>query len=987
MRFHLFWQFFTLIIVFVYRMAPKAQKRKPTTKRTDKSEVEIMSEPRHNMIAYLDPEDKLIEYKGITKWLRESRINHANTHQTNVYKSLIKAFWDSAEVVEIDGKEVIRGRVNNLDVVVSVEILNTMLQLGDDPDASYFMPIKCQRGCLLRMMCVGDILGNQLNKSCGYDMANNDLVGLMVALVLNKPFNISKYIFAILKENLGRTGSVTGGSKFWMYPRFLQMIMNVQHPDLPKDNNDVLKINATKEISLKIFKGYGAKSYKESDPPRKLFGFLDSNTYVAPANDKWRHDNSDSDNEEPTLKKMIEDKFSKKSKKGEGDNDDNDDEGSDSDNQGGDGGVVGASGTGSTGGDQSKQSGDDNKSDSDDNPLEPGYERYVDAQGVRQIRRIRTEQDEDYVPSDTESEKARKKQVAIRRKKKSRKSIGASQTQPASTQSSEPAPEAVVSTNLGLTAEETEALMSSPTTASEPPPTTTSIETPPVQPPTAQPQHATSSSQSARERVQQQSVERRGTMFERMSESEKVNFLLSQLQAAALQINRHTKVMSSNRQTNISQQLEINSLKEVVQKQHEEIERLRAENAQLRAADNARGIDMNRLKERSTVKRDHDSEDPGNPDVPTASAQPEGSTSTQIVIGSSSEQIVADPVASDSTQEEREKLEGMKAIEDMGLQLALVESVSGFVGESSTGGGDMVLRSEDLALQVCHPVTGEELEEGEIIFELSSEQILASNEMKIVEDDTIDKIPSEPEVVNLESLEEIVFKGDGKKSTYVHKDGTEFNSYDGDRLCENVDEIYEKLKSRVTSAIPIDTFEEWRKQFLAKFQKPAPPPVQVDYLKYQKDRPQGKILSWMFVKDIHCMAVKRENGIQYFNSLLSILTLPFYDVAALAKLKLINRSNFEGATLFARKLRIKRRKGWKDELYKPQFPMHEQIKYALDPDTNTARYKLVYQPVKVMDKIPLMPMKQDVLGNMKLGCYDSDTHEAVIVFKNDEDNF
>ncbi|MFS7951481.1 hypothetical protein Hanom_Chr07g00595631 [Helianthus anomalus] len=143
----------------------------------------------------------------------------------------------------------------------------------------------------------------------------------------------------------------------------------------------------------------------------------------------------------------------------------------------------------------------------------------------------------------------------------------------------------------------------------------------------------------------------------------------------------------------------------------------------------------------------------------------------------------------------------------------------------------------------------------------------------------------------------------------------------------------------------------------------------------------------MFVKDIHRVAVKRENGIQYINSLLSILTLPFYDVATLAKLKLINRSNFEGATLFARKIRIERRKGWKDELYKPQSPMHEQIKYTLDPNTNTAQYKLVYQPVKIMDKIPLMPMKLDVLGNMKLWCYDSDTYEVVIGFKNDEDNF
>ncbi|MFS8018654.1 hypothetical protein Hanom_Chr15g01394561 [Helianthus anomalus] len=499
--------------MFMFIMAPKAWKRKPAMKKADKSEVEIMSEPHHNMIAYLNPEDKIIEYKVIMKWLLESRINYAITHQTIAYKSLIKAFWDSAEVVEIDGKEVIRGRVNNLDVIVFVEILNTVLQLGDDPDASYFVSLKCQSGCLLRMKCVGDILGNQLNKSwlplsykfllhvliqclsnrqSGYDMANNDLVGLMVALVLNKPFSISKYIFANMKENLGRIESITGGSKFWMYPRSLQMIMNAQHPDLPKDNNDVLKIDVMKELSLKIFRGYAAKSYKESDPPRKLFGFLGSNTYVAPENDKWRHDNSDSDNEETTLKKMIEDKFGRK---GEGDDDDSDEEGGDGDNQGGDGGVVASSGSGSTGGDQSKQSGDDDKSDSDDNPLEPGYERYVDAQGVRKIKWIRIEEDADYVPSDTESEKARKKQDAVQRKKKSRKSISASKTQPASTQPSEPVHEADVSTDFVLTAEETNALMSYPTTASEPPPTTTPVETPPLRPTTAQPHHATSSSQ------------------------------------------------------------------------------------------------------------------------------------------------------------------------------------------------------------------------------------------------------------------------------------------------------------------------------------------------------------------------------------------------------------------------------------------------------------------------------------------------------------
>ncbi|MFS7903238.1 hypothetical protein Hanom_Chr01g00021661 [Helianthus anomalus] len=143
----------------------------------------------------------------------------------------------------------------------------------------------------------------------------------------------------------------------------------------------------------------------------------------------------------------------------------------------------------------------------------------------------------------------------------------------------------------------------------------------------------------------------------------------------------------------------------------------------------------------------------------------------------------------------------------------------------------------------------------------------------------------------------------------------------------------------------------------------------------------------MFVKEIHRVAIKAEFSIQYFSSLLSILSLPFYDVAALTKLKLVNRSNFEGATLFARKIKINKRKGWKDEFYKPQFPIYQQIKFTLDPTTNTTRYKLICQPAKVLNKIPLMPMEQNFLEEMALWCYDSDTHEAVIVFKVDRENF
>ncbi|MFS8021886.1 hypothetical protein Hanom_Chr16g01432751 [Helianthus anomalus] len=279
----LLWMFYT------YRWHQKSEDASPRLRRKTKTEEEVMSEKRHNQIAFLDPQEKITELKEITRWIRESRIN--------------SSFWSSASVVQIDGTEVIQGQVNDLNVVVSPEILNTVLELQDDPNALSSIPIMCTHGCLLRMKCIDDIFSNQINKGdlklrykfllhvliqcisnrrAGYDMAGNDLVGLMVALVLNKPFSISKYIFANMKENMTRTRSRITGNKFWMYPRFLQMIMNVQHPNLPKDDNDILRIESMILQSLRIFKSLAAKRYKESDPPRKLIGALGKPDYVAP---------------------------------------------------------------------------------------------------------------------------------------------------------------------------------------------------------------------------------------------------------------------------------------------------------------------------------------------------------------------------------------------------------------------------------------------------------------------------------------------------------------------------------------------------------------------------------------------------------------------------------------------------------------------------------------------------------------------------------
>ncbi|KAF5783969.1 hypothetical protein HanXRQr2_Chr11g0514121 [Helianthus annuus] len=430
----------------------------------------------------------------------------------------------------------------------------------------------CTRGCLLRTKCTGDIFSNQINKGdlplrykfllhvriqcisnrrARYDMAGNDLVGFMVALVLNKPFSISKYIFSNMKENMMMTGSRITGNKLWMYPRFLQMIMNAQHPNLPKADNDILKIEPMILNSLKIIKSLAAKRYEESDPPRKLIGALGKPDYIAPADDKWRHDDSQSDNEEPELKRKMIEKFGP-------DPVDSESLESDSEDDGGDTGAVGASSAGAAGG---TSAGDDEEdSDLDDHLIEPGYEMYLDERGVKRFRKIRQEDDPEYVTSDTEAERLKKKESDVHQKKKARRYLATSVSVP-----QEPIQETLV-------------VSSAPET-----PTVT---------PQAAPQRSMAS--ASRATTSQPSSERQ-RVFSEMSQDEKNNFLFSQLEAAADRIQRQTDFIRITKNDQLSQQVEINTLKSTVEQQQTvigcqqaEIDQLKAENVRLKAADEER---------------------------------------------------------------------------------------------------------------------------------------------------------------------------------------------------------------------------------------------------------------------------------------------------------------------------------------------------------------------------------------------------------------
>ncbi|KAJ0800287.1 hypothetical protein HanPI659440_Chr03g0101251 [Helianthus annuus] len=224
---------------------------------------------------------------------------------------------------------------------------------------------------------------------------------------------------------------------------------------------------------------------------------------------------------------MMEDKFGRKKINIFGDSTEthSDDDG---DDEGGDGGDTGASAAGTAG--ASSAGGDEEDTESDDNQPEPGYEFYLDECDVKKVRNIRQEDDDtDYVPSDTEAERLKRKQTVTRRKKKARKYIGASSVQQSVPQQ-EPIQEADMNPNLGFTADEAATFISSPPRSSEPTPIVMSA----LETPTATPQEpACSIASTIRATTSQPTSEHRQSRFSQMQQDEKVYFLFSQLQAAA----------------------------------------------------------------------------------------------------------------------------------------------------------------------------------------------------------------------------------------------------------------------------------------------------------------------------------------------------------------------------------------------------------------------------------------------------------------------
>ncbi|KAF5767865.1 hypothetical protein HanRHA438_Chr14g0640601 [Helianthus annuus] len=135
-----------------------------------------------------------------------------------------------------------------------------------------------------------------------YDEASDYIMNIIACLVLHRPYNISQVIFNHMLDNIM-------GDKYVMYPRLVQMLLDDQIPNLPKDPSDELPLEHTDSETLKRLNSY--RGVKPEDEPRyrQKFGKIKKSDYVAPEGYNWRHADSNSDNETERLKPMVEKKL------------------------------------------------------------------------------------------------------------------------------------------------------------------------------------------------------------------------------------------------------------------------------------------------------------------------------------------------------------------------------------------------------------------------------------------------------------------------------------------------------------------------------------------------------------------------------------------------------------------------------------------------------------------------------------------------------
>ncbi|GKE42754.1 hypothetical protein Tco_1470038, partial [Tanacetum coccineum] len=197
---------------FQYRIASivNAARHKLTTARASLTTAGLLllmkvNVVRHNLL--LPVQVNVVE----VDFLDANPIKYALTINPTMYTSCIEQFWAIAKVKTVNGEKQLQALVDRKKVIITESTIRIDLQL-EDAEGMNYLPTAIIFEELTRMSA----------KTTAWNEFSSTMAFAIICLATNQKFNFYKYIF----DNVDNMG------KFWMYPKFVQVILDLQVGDM-----------------------------------------------------------------------------------------------------------------------------------------------------------------------------------------------------------------------------------------------------------------------------------------------------------------------------------------------------------------------------------------------------------------------------------------------------------------------------------------------------------------------------------------------------------------------------------------------------------------------------------------------------------------------------------------------------------------------------------------------------------------------------------
>ncbi|GJV94715.1 putative ribonuclease H-like domain-containing protein [Tanacetum coccineum] len=228
----LIWKHFSVVTLVsnLDRNPQQCKVKTGTLLGVEKGDADQLGHEKKKMpvVGFLLKPTESAGYTEIVDFLRRSKLRYALTHNPPIYDSLVKQFWQTATARTLaDGTQQLSATIDSIEYTITEESVRGQLQLADASGINMLQNEEIFAG-----------LQNIGSKSGGWDQFGSNIATALICLSTGRDFNFSKLIFDGMISNL------KSKSKFLMYPRFLQMILNVQTENknlfVPVNLNQVL---------------------------------------------------------------------------------------------------------------------------------------------------------------------------------------------------------------------------------------------------------------------------------------------------------------------------------------------------------------------------------------------------------------------------------------------------------------------------------------------------------------------------------------------------------------------------------------------------------------------------------------------------------------------------------------------------------------------------------------------------------------------------